>query len=717
MTIQVSKAPHVLGLSSKKFRSIAWGNVAVAITIFTVASLFTLPYYEAHNTTEVSTREYEATSRKQSEILRTLDVSTMTIFTRAYCTTTHCTTIKCSVIPANLNPGKVAGDYIESVFKKDCALIKSITLIFHYCPFPGNVLQKNWLETDVSIDQLSFESCSLSQIDDEAFALGIYEETRKIAIANNKVASLSRATFRYFKNLQELMVRENTIRQAEFDLLKDVSETLEILQLDAAIDDPKVLRNITGGSLLSKVQILSLRDNSIPIIDHEMFAGLPKIQSLYIERSEVNFVLPYAFRSIEKSLVLLTMNDNAISTLPEGLFDSMLQQHETFTLTIDNNPWHCDCNLKWMQELIRYHPTVVNRVPICKTPNRNALLTFSRATFCNETSPATNAEGTTTEKYLTTGTKKPKTTPEDDHTKKPLHPLANTCESLLDDTQLRISISGPRTILWSKCPCFGISELANGSIFVSVYRPTHQGTLLWYDSDFSLESSDNINCVSNVTRSHTITEVRPQKTYTICILGNLESDVSSLSCLGLTTRPDYEDRIWLSIGDKDVVLSCSIAILVVLCLLSALIVYLLVRRYPTLLRGSKRVMIVKRRNLDTIVLPRGVQVGEGDSSRRNEDQEDSKGSKEDGYVTPLPPVRPLVRQDSRVSRMSLQSDGLSYVSGIEPTLAQLASWRAMETYRVNVPPSPPHRPNKTRSLTAKISEKKSSVRAGRVCTM
>lgn len=69
-----------------------------------------------------------------------------------------------------------------------------------------------------------------------------------------------------------------------------------------------------------------------------------------------------------------------------------------------------------------------------------------------------------------------------------------------------------------------------------------------------------------------------------------------------------------------------------------------------ILRGSKQIIIVKRRTL----LPKGLSSDTIKSAI-------SQNLKEDEYVIPLQPARNLIRKNSKNSSSSVQNDGMSYI--------------------------------------------------------
>ncbi|XP_053994267.1 leucine-rich repeat transmembrane protein FLRT3-like [Hylaeus volcanicus] len=598
------------------------------------------------------------------------------------CQIKECPTISCSSILSDADPGEVAKIFIETTFKMTCSRSESVKLSFVGCKFPSNTLRSNWLSTNASIEELTLDRCSLSEIEDEAFDRPIFKETKKIILVRNQLSSLRKAMFRKVNALEEFTMRKNIIKYAELNLLEHVASTLTILELSEVIDDYQILRNITGGTTPLKIQILSLRGNAITVINRELFEGITQVESLYLDNSKVEYLSQDALQPMATSISQLIINNNNIRSFPEGLFDSVLYLQKPFRVTIQNNPWNCDCSMQWMRNLIQTYPQVVTSVPVCSTPKENSGKSFNVATFCptDTTSTARDCDQSTVE-------------------------VPETSELLeLEDIELNCTV--PKTILQMsdsrrvlstdvhfppRLHDFYVLKTEDQSLLINLPDLEEGVMLLWFDND---DVDRSLNCAKNVKHSYLLQGIDPQTTYTICLLNdNDTSFVSPLNCLAVTTNPTYEASTWLTNADKSAVfLSLTVSLLLMLAI-GAFIAFVLIWRNPSLLRGSKRVMLVKRRNVDAIVLPKGVNVDEEKRVNGNVAYVSNK-MYEDGYITPLPP-RPIPPRRERVSRVSLQSDWNSYVSDFEHS-ELLDSWKTVrlnsetERQKCDAPAVPPH---------------------------
>ncbi|XP_033354475.1 leucine-rich repeat transmembrane protein FLRT3-like isoform X2 [Bombus vosnesenskii] len=619
--------------------------------------------------------------------------------------------------------GTVVSEFIENNFKAICKDTTSVKLSLIKCKFPENMLRKNWLCTNLSIEELTFEHCFLSKIEDNAFSSSIYEQTKKISMINNELVSLRKAMFRHLKMLEVLSINENIVKSAEFNLLEEVAGSLTTLDLRQAIDDRKVLRNITGGNALSKLELLSLWGNSISVIDAELFVGVPMVKSLYLHASNIETVSQDTLQPMASSILQITLYSNNIVSLPQGLLDHVVDSNKCFGMFMYDNPWHCDCSLKWLQDFMQNQyicmdqSNVVNsdrKIPICKTPQEKAGKPFTTVDFCSQSTINSTISTTTLKStkhdWIQTTTITPtkginnQTTQTPDTTNRMVHVNCSLTYTYIQTANTRKLLSTDVLQFPPRFPHFYVSKVSDRSILVNLPDLNKKITLLWFDNN-NVDSS--LGCAKNVKYSYLLQNIDSQATYTICLLDDNGDNVSPLNCLAVTTRPTYEYRTWLTNADKSLVFPLLISSLILLFFVGAFLSFLLIRRYPTLLRGNKRIMLVKRRNVDAIVLPKGVDM---DEEKQRKSISVSYVSKlyEDGYVTPLPPERMLLPRRSRISRTSSQSDRNSYVSEVETIESQLAFWKLkseLEKQKSIAPPLPPHPSNLIPSVSWGIDTK------------
>lgn len=587
------------------------------------------------------------------------------------------------------------------------------TLVFESCTFPNKTLKRNWLNASLPIGELTFSNCELADLRRGTFDSSIFAKVTVLKITRTKIRSLKKWIFEELSNLNQLHVLENTIEEAEYDLLQPVANSLQVLAMEECFTDVRVLSNVTGGSSLPKILTASIRRNTIGTLSSTILSAIPNVLSLYLGGSEIENCDVNAFRTMPY-LQQLDLTNNLLKNLPAEIFASLSYKSKV-SLSIHDNPWDCTCQFQWIQDVIRSHPSIFYRVPKCLTPKVNKDVDFTNAQFCNAT------DGTTVEsskKTTTSRTIGPETTQNHpiENNDDELNYLSFTCNSRGSSATGRFSGRKLLSIDQWKFPLrfqdVFVKPLNNGTVLVNLDHLSTDVSLIWFQSPREDRTVRSINCVSDVRGSYLLTNLERDRSYTVCLLEELDESPSPFDCIATRTKPLPLTDTCQTCLDKAVVVSVSITMIVVVSMVSVLSSFLVIRRNPSWLRGSKRIVMVRnRRRTKALVLPRGtdrVQSDDEDNSIRKQltvDQNRKKNSEPD-YLMPLEVGR--CRADElrwpgrKASGVSSQYSAGSYVSGVEPSPVELADWRKTGTVRSysnfvendepeTPPPLPPHR--------------------------
>lgn len=134
--------------------------------------------------------------------------------------------------------------------------------------------------------------------------------------------------------------------------------------------------------------------------------------------------------------------------------------------------------------------------------------------------------------------------------------------------------------------------------------------ILWFadeNTEVGLISNDKLlaDCQCSQQQDVYVQELPPSTTYIFCVMvqrnhknSNIDYDGydgyvnSPFDCLPYKTMPPKSEEAWLTYDDRWVVTSLTLLILMCCGVVGALTMYFIIRRMPTLLRGSERVVIV-----------------------------------------------------------------------------------------------------------------------------
>lgn len=536
----------------------------------------------------------------------------------------------------------------------------------------------------------------MTVLDSDAFSTVQFYNLTSLAIIDGRISLLEKSLFDSLTNLEELVISNNAIARVDDDLLAGTAKALQVIQINNAIYSSDVLISIIGRSQLPNVLLLSLTGNQIDTISSDVFKGVPNVQSLYLTNSGISSVEYGAFEPLSGSIRQLFLSENKLSFLPINSFDSILKVNPNFRLTLANNEWNCECELEWLKNLTSAQLMIVADEPRCMTPERNAMIKLSEADFCSDGSETTMLPVNVT---VTTDNLVTLTCTVDEET--PTIPS----RKLLSTLELKFHV---------KFPDYSIQEVETGTVYVNLRNTTSAYTLIWFDNDIE----DSVNCMTNVKNSIYLDQLQPGVSYTICLLDIARHLTSPFNCLSLQTTPVYNERLWLANKDKTTAISILIVVLIFVCLMSVTGSYYVVRENPKLLKGSKRIIMVRHRAAEAIVLPEGITVDYGNLPKAAASI--SRSSSQKDYVSPVNQRRLLSRKSSSVSGTSSRtgSSGNSYVSGIEPTSVQLMAWRIRRIKEImscnkttdgeeSLPPIPPPR-HKIPSVSLNLEERSSN---------
>lgn len=148
------------------------------------------------------------------------------------------------------------------------------------------------------------------------------------------------------------------------------------------------------------------------------------------------------------------------------------------------------------------------------------------------------------------------------------------------------------------------------------------------DSETSINS---INCRTVISTSIVIKNLLPSTVYTFCALFGYTVILTPFQCKSYQTLTPFRRQTWIYQEQKVIILTSFLMLLLISLLVGVITTYLLIRRMPTLMRGSKRVVMVNNETKDVMVLSSG--------SRNNSLQKETpKPIKNEAptYLTPRP---------------------------------------------------------------------------------
>ncbi|XP_067272516.1 slit homolog 1b isoform X2 [Pseudorasbora parva] len=118
---------------------------------------------------------------------------------------------------------------------------------------------------------------------------------------------------------------------------------------------------------LRSLNSLVLYGNKITDLPRGVFDGLSALELLLLNANKIHCVRVNVFQDLE-NLSLLSLYDNKIQTLAKGTFTPLKSIQ---TLHLAQNPFVCDCGLKWLADFLRSNPIETSGAR-CSSPRRLA---------------------------------------------------------------------------------------------------------------------------------------------------------------------------------------------------------------------------------------------------------------------------------------------------------------------------------------------------------
>nr|XP_033807309.1 leucine-rich repeat transmembrane protein FLRT2 [Geotrypetes seraphini]XP_033807310.1 leucine-rich repeat transmembrane protein FLRT2 [Geotrypetes seraphini]XP_033807311.1 leucine-rich repeat transmembrane protein FLRT2 [Geotrypetes seraphini]XP_033807312.1 leucine-rich repeat transmembrane protein FLRT2 [Geotrypetes seraphini] len=164
-------------------------------------------------------------------------------------------------------------------------------------------------------------------------------------------------------DLQELRLDENRIATISSQAFQNLT-SLERLILDGNLLTNKGISDGTF-SHLPKLKEFSMVRNSLTTPPTDLQGT--HLLKLNLQDNQITNIPVTAFSNLHK-LERLDISNNQLRMLTPGVFDSLTNLKQ---LTARNNPWYCDCSIKWVTEWLKSLPAAINvRAFMCQGPDQ-----------------------------------------------------------------------------------------------------------------------------------------------------------------------------------------------------------------------------------------------------------------------------------------------------------------------------------------------------------
>ncbi|XP_022819459.1 uncharacterized protein LOC111351658 [Spodoptera litura] len=569
---------------------------------------------------------------------------------------------------------------VMTVEENNCVLI---FLTLDSPMFIDNTMPPKWLDRlrTNHIHELTITNGNLEHIPSDAFMSQCCTNIRVLEFKNLMLKSWTPDSFVGLSNLQQLYINNIGLNEIPRDALRALHDTLVSLSITRSrYWDP---RNITGVTIFTRLESVDLSTNNFKdVLDRNSFIGLKKCKLLYLNSCGITSIGAGTFDSLV-NIEMIYLHNNQLTTLPPGLLSNLIAISDPRPrINLQYNLWKCDCSAEEIRRLSRQD--VLLTVPVCDSPEHFQNKTFSELdAYCSGNNHDL-AYGTVIKEasnevsrwwehvddicgffYVSQRCFHNRPSSSGLRMLSPVHGhrcLSNDTESIdiipsfLDknSTQLMPERSWIKMNYFIKTHQYSVVEI-NATDMVDY-------GLVWYQTNCPHE----LYCISDVPSVFRIYNIEIKAEYVFCPIKLSTGKVEPENCVIYHNNNvfDFEK------GYYQIEILLYIVTGMVCLIFGALCVYAVIRKHPHLLKGSKRILFVKHKSVDALVLPPKVPL------RNDFSAPPVNESCKKIFVVPANHVNNIPSRFKRnKSIRSNKSSAPSYISPLQPTEDQLAEWR------------------------------------------
>ncbi|XP_077590744.1 leucine-rich repeat transmembrane protein FLRT2 [Stigmatopora nigra] len=188
-------------------------------------------------------------------------------------------------------------------------------------------------------EALSLKLLFLTKNHLSSIPIGLPEDLKELRLDENRIAVIAEEAFQNVTRLQRLLLDGNLLTDEGIapGTFQELASLRELALARNSLTFPPPL--LPSQSLVK----LSLQENQIDQVPVDAFADLNRMEKLDI-------------------------SSNQLQTLTQGVFDNLSSLRH---LIVRNNPWRCDCAVKWVVVWLKSLPSSINaRGFVCQSPDR-----------------------------------------------------------------------------------------------------------------------------------------------------------------------------------------------------------------------------------------------------------------------------------------------------------------------------------------------------------
>ncbi|CAF4938351.1 unnamed protein product [Pieris macdunnoughi] len=570
---------------------------------------------------------------------------------------------------------KYENDIVEAAWQTN-AICPTIVLTLQRPHFPNGTLPQNWLSKIRShVNELAIIDGNLNHIPHRAFNTHFSSKLDTLILEKVGLSSWEPETFMGLTGLKQLYIKDCVFKNVTRNALQAVDDTLEFLDIKAGFEwNP---RNITGSADLKAISVVDFSLNPFySILDKFSFSQIRMCKILHLNSCRISYLGLGTFDPLDY-IEKIYLNDNYLVAVSDGLFRKIILR--TPRIALHDNLWYCNCSFTDIRQLSSSGLIIVD--PICRHPEHLRGHTFSDFNhYCKRNEKP--------QPDLELGEGNEVNDHESNNETHTFHINGvcynSTCQVFRVDSDVynngcrlnRLKIDemtrADGSNLWPEAQdsdwlslTFSVRSNQLSIVELLPKNLTTEHGLLWFESS----CPEDVYCINSIPDVLKIFDQRYGVQYTFCLFDLRSSIIKSRQCISYkfplsSDVKEYSESKFMIIG---------FTILSIICLIcGAICVYALIQRNPNLLKGNKRIVFVKHKEINALILPPKVPLRSFDHSN-----DDNLGKKIFFVTTHQQSVSNLERSES----FSPSSNEVSYISALQPTQEQLTQWRKKQSLK------------------------------------
>lgn len=507
----------------------------------------------------------------------------------------------------------------------------NIYLILENVNFPNRIMYNTWLHVTAQVKHLTINNCAIVDIQNDSFSGDNFEYLKTLTFINMKTSHFNESIFNGLESITDLNLRQMSKKLKLDANFLQAFTSLETLQVQQCSYDTNSLTTLTGSETfgLMSIQLLDLTYNKMTTIPANAFRS-NSLKSLYLGNNMLSSIDDNAFQ-YARNIQLLQLSGNHFKTLSNRPFviTGVLR-----TLFVEQNYWECNCDLQWMKKFhildgsrtICANGEHFDKVDFCAEENQPTTMelnsSFSTLTIPNTSNnfsvTSTTISTTFSSKNTTTTSISIPTTPStSSDTSETLTtrftPLPLSSTTVEDNPEIMKQMQCIKNKMEHKLYNFrfNINMTATNEGDGNIQMTVHTANVNPAQYDFVMINSDLAKDTCYILDNFSATEVNLDDSYTVCMVDKVKHTLTSpLDCVSVRSplSQQAESQSWLRDEHKIPFILICLAIVLLLVGLTAVSMFYCIRQHPQLLKGNKRVVVVKNSSADVLVMPPRNQV-------------------------------------------------------------------------------------------------------------